>query len=148
MDRDTSNLSLLSSLSLSLSFLSSSLRFLNVNKNMSQRSSPRTPSTTINFILAINPRHLKPINTFLIAIVPVQFTDLVLAMKQVHPAFAAAAAAGADLADAVGGDGEGVDVGFGEGEEFVGGGVEGSPCLTLLIWVMIGEGKGDGDALI
>lgn len=51
-------------------------------------------------------------------------------MKQVHPAFAAAAAASADLADAVRGDGEGVDVGFGEREGFVSWGVEGSSGLV------------------
>lgn len=92
-------------------------------------SSLRTPSATLNLVLpAINPRHLKPVDRFLVTIVPVQLADFVIAVKQVQPAFAAAAAAGAHLTDAVGGDGEVVDVVLGEGKGFIRGGVEGSSC--------------------
>lgn len=92
---------------------------------MPHRSSPRAPPTTLNpILLLINLRNLKAINRPLVTVIPVQLADLVLAVKQVHPALTAAAAAGADLTDAIGGDGEAVDVVFGEGFGFVGGGVE------------------------
>ena len=87
---------------------------LNINKNMAQGPPFGTPPTTLHPILVrILLHHLKHIDEPLAAIIPVQLTDLVLVVEEVHPAFAAASAARADFADAVCRDGEFVDVSFG-----------------------------------
>lgn len=75
-------------------------------------------------ILAITVQHLDDVDRIALAIIPVQFADLFLVVEEVQPALAAAATTSTDLTDAVRGDGDFIDLVFGEGLSAVVGVVE------------------------
>lgn len=75
-------------------------------------------------ILAITVQHLDDVDRIALAIIPVQLADLFLVVEEVQPALAAAATTSTDLTDAVRGDGDFIDLVFGEGLSAVVGVVE------------------------
>lgn len=99
---------------------------------MAHGTSHGTPSTAGNPILVgVHARHLEAVASFLVTVVPVQLADLVVAVEQVHPALAAASATSADLADAVRGDRDLVNVLLRQGERLVRGGMEVSSLFSF-----------------
>lgn len=87
----------------------------------------RAPSAVFYLVFLIALRDLELVVQDLLAIVPVQLADLGLAVVQVQPSLASSATTSADLADALGGNGELVNVVLGEGLALVIGSVEGAP---------------------
>lgn len=87
----------------------------NINENMSQRASLWAPTATFDLVVLVAVDDLKLVARPLGPIVPVKLANLLLAIEQVHPSFAPSPSAGADLADALGGDDQLVDIVLGQG---------------------------------
>ena len=88
----------------------------------------RAPSAVLYLIFLVALRDLELVVQDLVAIVPMQLADLGLAVVQVQPSLAASATPSADLADALRGNDELVNVVFGESLALVIGSVEGAPA--------------------
>lgn len=88
---------------------------------MSQGTVLGTPSSMLNGVLVTLVQHLDQVGILSTTVLPVELANLVIVMKQVQAALATATAASSDLANAIGGDLDLVDLLFSERLAAVGG---------------------------